>query len=109
MRIVRQLNGQLLQVEAWLIGPGGLGTVRLYWTWRATMLSREALEAYRRMTPSQRLALTFQAMRESIPYLLAGPPEIVDRRFELIRRENDLRNRNMLEALANAERRNDQP
>lgn len=71
------------------------------------MLSREALEAYRRMTPGQRLALTLEAMRESIPYLLAGPPEVVDRRFELIRRENDLRNRNMLERLAAAERAND--
>lgn len=71
------------------------------------MLSREALEAYRRMTPDQRLALTLQAMRESIPYLLSGPPEVVDRRFELIRRENDLRNRRMLEALAAAELGND--
>lgn len=71
------------------------------------MLSREALEAYRHMTPDQRLALTLQAMRESIPYLLSGPPEVVDRRFELIRRENDLRNRRMLEALAAAELGND--
>ena len=67
------------------------------------MLSREALEAYRHMTPDQRLALTLQAMRESIPYLLSGPPEVVDRRFGLIRRENDLRNGRMLEALAAAE------
>ena len=52
------------------------------------MLSREALDAYRRMTPDQRLALTLQAMRESIPYLLSGSPEVVDRRFKLIRREN---------------------
>ncbi|MBL9122526.1 MAG: hypothetical protein JNG90_02760 [Planctomycetaceae bacterium] len=71
------------------------------------MLSREALEAYRRMTPDQRLVLTLQAMRESVPYLLSGSPEVVDRRFELIRRENDLRNRRMLERLAAAERRND--
>lgn len=71
------------------------------------MLSREALEMYRRMTPGERLALTLEAMRESIPYLLAGPAEVVDRRFELIRRENDLRNRRMLSRLAAAERAND--
>jgi hypothetical protein len=42
-------------------------------------------------------------MREAMPHLLAGPPEQVDRRFELIRRENDARNRAMLERLAAAE------
>ncbi len=67
------------------------------------MLSRETLEAYRKMTPGERLGLTLQAMRESMPYLLAGPPEVVDRHFELIRRENDARNRAMLERLAEAE------
>lgn len=35
------------------------------------MLSTETLEAYRRMTPSQRLALSIEAMRESLPYLLS--------------------------------------
>lgn len=71
------------------------------------MLSRETLDAYRRMTPGERLALTWQAMRESLPYLLKGPPEVVDRRFELIRRENDERNRAMLTRLAEAERRHE--
>lgn len=68
------------------------------------MLSRETLSAYRRMTPSERLALTLQAMRESGPYLLRGTKEVVDRRFELLRRENDERNRRLLEGLAAAER-----
>ena len=68
------------------------------------MLSRETLDAYRRMTPGERLALTLRAMRESLPYLLQGPEEVVDRKFELIRRENDLGNRRMLERLAAAER-----
>ena len=67
------------------------------------MLSRETLEAYRRMTPSERLVLTLQAIREAEPYLLKGSKEVVDRRFELINRENDLRNRAMLEALAKAQ------
>ena len=66
------------------------------------MLSRDTLEAYRRMTPSERLALTLRAMRESTPYLLYGSEEVIDRRFELIRRENDARNRNMLKRLADA-------
>ena len=64
------------------------------------MLSKETLELYRRMTPGERLALTFQLMRENTPYLLQGPPEVVDRRFELLRRQNDERNRRMLEVIA---------
>jgi hypothetical protein len=64
------------------------------------MLSQETLEEYRRMTPGQRLELSLQMMRESVPFLLAGPPEVVDRRFEIIRLQNDERNRRMLEAIA---------
>jgi hypothetical protein len=47
--------------------------------------------------------LTFQAIRENMPYLLYGPEEVVNRRFELIRRENDARNRAMLTRLADAQ------
>jgi hypothetical protein len=64
------------------------------------MLSQETLDAYRRMTPGERLAITFSMMRENTPYLLAGRADVVDRRFELIRRENDLRNARILAALA---------
>ena len=64
------------------------------------MLSRETLERYRRMSPSERLRLTLDMIEESIPYLLRGTPEEVDRRFELLRRQNDERNRRMLEAFA---------
>lgn len=53
------------------------------------MLSPQALEAYLRMTPSERLSLTLQSMSVSLPHLRVGPPEVVDRRFELIRRENE--------------------
>lgn len=63
------------------------------------MLSKERLELYRRMTPSERLALTIQAIKASTPYLLYGPPDVVERRFALLRRENDARNRNMLRKL----------
>jgi len=51
------------------------------------------------MTPGERLAITFGMMRENTPYLLAGRADVVDRRFELIRRENDLRNARILAAL----------
>jgi len=64
------------------------------------MLSRETLERYRRMTNAERLQLTLQMIREATPALLEGPPEVVDRRFELLRRQNDERNRRMLEGIA---------
>jgi hypothetical protein len=64
------------------------------------MLSRETLEQYRRMTPSERLKLTLDMIRESTPWLFYGPPDVVDRRFELLRRENDQRTVNMLTAIA---------
>jgi hypothetical protein len=69
------------------------------------MLSKETLEEYRRMTPGQRLELTLQMVRDATPYLLKGPPDVVDRRFELLRRENDLRNQNMLRGFAISARR----
>ncbi len=68
------------------------------------MLSRETLEQYRRMLPSERLLLALRATREAIPYLLHGTAEIIDRKFELIRRENESRNRSMRERLAAASR-----
>jgi hypothetical protein len=68
------------------------------------MLSRETLERYRRMTPGERLALALKLTAESEPYLLYGTPEQVRRKFELMRRENDERNRRMLEAIARTKR-----
>ncbi|MGD0897962.1 MAG: hypothetical protein ABR915_08995 [Thermoguttaceae bacterium] len=68
------------------------------------MLSRETLEQYRRMTPGERLKLTLEMIDESIPYLLRGTPEQVDRRFELLRRQNDERNLRMLTAIARTRR-----
>ena len=69
------------------------------------MLSQETLDAYRRMTPGERLAITFELMRENTPYLLAVSRDVVDRRFELIRRENDSRNERILAALDALKRR----
>ncbi|MFV2068281.1 MAG: hypothetical protein ACC645_15020 [Pirellulales bacterium] len=64
------------------------------------MLSKETLEQYRLMTPGERLALTLKMMRDATPYLSEGPPEVVRRRFELLQKENDLRNRRMLQGIA---------
>jgi hypothetical protein len=64
------------------------------------MLSRETLESYRRMTNAERLRLTLEMTRKSTAFLLKGTPEQVARKFELIRRENDERNHNMLTAIA---------
>lgn len=64
------------------------------------MLSKETLEAYRRMTPGEWLALVFEMIREkNTPYLLAGQPDVVARRFQLLNAQNDLRNAAMLAAL----------
>lgn len=64
------------------------------------MLSKETLERYRRMTPGQRLALSLHAIDENEEALLNGKKEVVDRRFELLDRENRLRNENLLCGLA---------
>lgn len=64
------------------------------------MLHPETLEAYRRMTIGERLQLTLEMTAANTPYLFVGTPEQIERRFELLRRENDARNRNILEGLA---------
>ena len=68
------------------------------------MLSDETLEQYRRMSPSERLRITLEMIEQEIPYLLQVSPEKVDRRFELLRRQNDERNRNMLKGIARTKR-----
>ena len=69
------------------------------------MLSREALDAYRRMSLSERLELVLWMIREATPYLLEGPREVVERRFALLRWQNDERNRRMLEGIARSRER----
>ena len=68
--------------------------------WERRLLSKETLERYRRMTTSERASIVVQSMRENWPAMFEGSDEKVARRFELLRRQNDERNRNMLEALA---------
>ena len=67
------------------------------------MLSPETLESYRHMTPSQRLEMTLSMMSESEPYLLAGAPDQVARKFQRINEENDQRNRAMLTQLSHSQ------
>jgi hypothetical protein len=69
------------------------------------MLSRETLEEYRRMTTAQRLKIVLDMIRENTPALLAGPPNVVDRRFELLRRQNDERNQGILAGIARTGRK----
>jgi hypothetical protein len=63
-------------------------------------LSPETIEEYRRLTPGERLTITFKMMRDAAQFLKSGPPDVLDRKFELIRRENDARTENMLRGLA---------
>jgi hypothetical protein len=64
------------------------------------MMSQQSAEQWRCTPLSQRLQIVLQMIREATPALLQGPPEQVDRRFELLRRQNDERNRRMLEGIA---------
>ncbi|MGQ0633362.1 MAG: hypothetical protein ACT4QC_02030 [Planctomycetaceae bacterium] len=64
------------------------------------MLSSETLERYRRMSNAERLELSLEMIRDNLPAFFLGPPEVVDRRFELLHRENEARNKNMLTAIA---------
>jgi hypothetical protein len=64
------------------------------------MLHPETLEAYRRMTPSQRFKVMLEMMRENSSRIFHGSADQVDRRFELLHRQNEDRNQRMLKAIA---------
>lgn len=64
------------------------------------MLSEESLQEYKLMSAGERARLTFQMIEEELPYLLHGTAEQVDRKFELLRRQNDRRNARMLAGIA---------
>ena len=64
------------------------------------MLSRETLEIYRRMTHGERLKIALEMIHENTPRLFRGTEAEIDRRFEILRLQNDERNRNMLTAIA---------
>ncbi|MEN9667200.1 MAG: hypothetical protein RLZZ326_3563 [Planctomycetota bacterium] len=69
------------------------------------MLSQETLDAYRRMTPGERLAIALEMTQANLSALLEGTPSVVARRFELLRRENDLRNEAIRRAISLTRRR----
>jgi len=69
------------------------------------MLSQETLDAYRRMTPGERLAIALEMTQANLPALLEGTPSVVARRFELLRRENDLRNEAIRRAISRTRER----
>ena len=64
------------------------------------MISFEAAERIRQMSVADRLRMTLRMIDEAVPYLTRGTPEQVKKRFELLRQENDERNRCILEAIA---------
>ena len=80
--------------------PGSIGAG---WS-NGGMLCKESLDEYRRMKPTDRLRLALRMTEENLASLVAGSPEVVARRFEILRRENDLRNVNMLRAIARTRR-----
>jgi hypothetical protein len=64
------------------------------------MMHPETLEAYRRMTPSERLKITLEMTRENGLRMFTGTQEQIDRRFEILNRQNEERNYRMLKAIA---------
>lgn len=71
------------------------------------MLSKETLEQYRRMTPSQRLELTVFLCKNAWRSLMEGDPKLVSRRFLRLEQENQLRNERMVAGLVRAEKQNE--
>lgn len=57
------------------------------------MQSAAKREEYRRMTPSERLRITFDLIEEGWAYLNVGTPEQIRRKYERIKEQNDLFNR----------------
>lgn len=68
------------------------------------VLSPETLESYRQMTPGQRLRLALDLSDSAWSAAIAGPPEIVAKRFEKLRQQNDLRNQRICAALIRSKR-----
>jgi hypothetical protein len=66
--------------------------------------SREEMEKYRRMTVNERLALTLNLSEEKLPLMFEGSPDQVKRRFELLNRDKEERNRLIVERLGCAAR-----
>jgi hypothetical protein len=63
------------------------------------MLSKERLEAYRRMTPQQKWAETCELIDAGWQILLSLSPEERERRLEIMRREHEAGNDAIVKAL----------
>ncbi|XZE20379.1 hypothetical protein SH449x_000247 [Pirellulaceae bacterium SH449] len=63
------------------------------------MLSPETLESYRRMKPGERLRLTLDLCDSAWPAMLQGKTDIIERRFQRLREENESRNQAICKAL----------
>jgi hypothetical protein len=64
------------------------------------MLSQQTIRSYQSISLDKKLQLVLDMCRESTPFLVTGEPDHVARKFALLKRENDLRNQNMLRAIA---------
>lgn len=64
------------------------------------MLSQKSIARYLATPLGYKLRLVLDMCRDSSRFLIMGDPEHVARKFDLIRRENDARNENMLKAIA---------
>jgi hypothetical protein len=63
------------------------------------MLSKERLEAYRRMTPAEKWAETMELIDYGWQMLMTLPPEERERRLEIMRRERQAVNAAVAKAL----------
>jgi hypothetical protein len=88
------------RLALWIVQVSQLITKNQEPSTYSPMLSPETLESYRRMTLGERLRLTFELQEQSEKYMLVGGNDVVRRKFELLHRENDARNVNMLTAIA---------
>ena len=64
------------------------------------MLHPETLEAYRRMTPSEKMAITVRMLQENAQRFFSAPDDVIEKRLEILRKQNDDRNERMLTAIA---------
>ena len=69
------------------------------------MLSKDTFEIYRRMTPGERLSMTFRMIRANRSAWKVGTPEVVARRFERLRQLHEEQNEALMKGLLEAEAR----
>lgn len=60
----------------------------------------EQIEEYQRMSPGERIALSLKLARQFEERPMKKPQKVIDRYLRMWHYENDMRNKNMLEAFA---------